>query len=67
MPGVYGKYPVSLAASIGRQSQYERGSFAVSAAASALALIALNDSPGGSISPFWEPATVTSTPHASCL
>ena len=28
-------------------------------------LTALNDRPGGSISPFWLPATTTSTPHAS--
>ena len=35
-------------------------------AARALALAALNDRPGGSISPFCEPATVTSTPHSSC-
>ena len=34
-------------------------------AASALSLTALNDNPGGSISPFCEPATVTSTPHSS--
>ena len=34
-------------------------------AASALSLTALNESPGGSIRPFCEPATVTSTPHSS--
>jgi hypothetical protein len=53
-------------ASISPQSQYERGSFAVVAAASAFALIALNDNPGGSIRPFCDPATVTSTFHSSC-
>ena len=31
----------------------------------AFALIALNDRPGGSIRPFCEPETVTSTPHSS--
>jgi len=40
-------------------------SFAVFEAASARSDTALNDSPGGSISPFCEPATVTSTPHSS--
>jgi hypothetical protein len=54
-----------LTASISFQSQYERGSFALFAAASAFAPIALNDSPGGSISPFCDPATVTSTRHSS--
>ena len=34
-------------------------------AASALSLTALKPSPGGSISPFCEPPTVTSTPHSS--
>ena len=34
-------------------------------AASALSLTALNDSPGGSISPFCEPDTATSTPQSS--
>ena len=29
--------------------------------------IALKDNPGGSISPFWDPETVISTPHSSCL
>ena len=38
---------------------------AVSTPASARGLTALNDRPGGSISPFWLPATVTSTPHSS--
>ena len=32
---------------------------------SAFCDIALNDRPGGSMRPFWEPATVTSTPHSS--
>src|SRR5207244_12594163 len=35
------------------------------AAANALSLTALNDMPGGSISPFCAPPTVTSTPHSS--
>ena len=35
-------------------------------AASALSETAVNDSPGGSIRPFCEPPTVTSTPHSSC-
>ena len=37
----------------------------ISAARSALALMALKLRPGGSIRPFCEPATVTSTPHSS--
>ena len=52
-------------ASISSQAQNERGSFAALCAASALSLIALNDRPGGSIRPFCEPPTVTSTPHSS--
>src|SRR3954468_8179822 len=48
------------------QLQYDFGNVDVLPAASALALIALNDNPGGSMSPFCEPATVTSTPHSSC-
>ncbi len=35
------------------------------AAANALSLTALNDMPGGSISPFCAPPTVTSTLHSS--
>ena len=35
-------------------------------AASAFSLIALKPRPGGSISPFCEPASVTSMPHSSC-
>jgi hypothetical protein len=46
--------------------QYERGRRAVFDAASAFCEIALNDSPGGIIKPFCEPATVTSTFHSSC-
>ena len=41
------------------------GSFADFEAPSAFSDIALNESPGGSMSPFCEPATVTSTPHSS--
>jgi len=41
------------------------GVTALADAATALALTALNDRPGGSISPFCEPETVTSTPHSS--
>ena len=40
----------------------ETGHFA---AARARSEIALNERPGGSIRPFCEPATVTSTPHSS--
>ena len=47
------------------QSKNERGSFADLCASSALSEMALNDRPGGSIRPFCEPATVTSTPHSS--
>ena len=54
-----------LAASISSQAQNERGNFAVSFAASAFGETALKDNPGGSIRPFCEPATVTSTPHSS--
>ena len=41
------------------------GQLADLAAARALSLMALKPSPGGSISPFCEPPTVTSTPHSS--
>ena len=63
--GVYGKKPALLSRSIGSQSQYARGSFALFDAASALSLTALKLMPGGSINPFCEQPTVTSTPHAS--
>ena len=62
---MYGKNPVRFGPSIERQSQYERVIPAVAEAASALSLTALKPSPGGSIRPFWEPPTVTSTPHSS--
>src|SRR5262249_62054793 len=51
--------------SMSSQDQNDLVSFEVFEAASALSLIALNDRPGGSISPFWAPPTVTSTPHSS--
>ena len=57
---------MALLAIIGFQSQKARGSRAVSLAFSAFSLTALKERPGGSISPFCEPATVTSTPHSSC-
>ena len=66
MAGVYGKNPFAFDAIISLQSQYERGMRADFDASSALALTALNDRPGGSIRPFCEPETVTSTPHSSC-
>ena len=48
------------------QSQYDRRAAWPSAgASSAFSLTALKPRPGGSISPFCEPATVTSTPHSS--
>ena len=47
------------------QSQNDFGICEVFAAASALSLTALNDMPGGSISPFCAPPIVTSTPHSS--
>src|SRR3982074_3577722 len=50
---------------IGVQSQKDFGMVAVREASRALALTALKLMPGGSINPFWEPATVTSTPHSS--
>src|ERR1017187_5964184 len=49
-----------------RQSQYERLVGLALAAANALSEIALNPKPGGSIRPFCEQDTVTSTPQASC-
>src|SRR5471030_482713 len=48
------------------QSQYDRIDGLAFATANAFSEIALKPSPGGSISPFCEPATVTSTPQASC-
>jgi hypothetical protein len=51
--------------SMSSQAQNAFGSFEPCAAASALSLSALNDMPGGSISPFCAPPTVTSTPHSS--
>ena len=65
--GVVGKNPVALDASIASHAQYDRGDFAVFDAASAFWLMALKLSPGGSISPFCDPANVTSMPHSSCL
>ena len=50
---------------IGVQSQYERGIRAVLDASIAFAETALKLSPAGSIRPFCEPPTVTSTPHSS--
>jgi len=47
------------------EPQNALGSFADLLAASARVETALNDRPGGSMSPFCEPATVTSTPHSS--
>jgi hypothetical protein len=63
--GVYGQKPFALAARIGCQSQNDLGSRADAEASRALALTALKLRPGGSISPFCEPATVTSTRHSS--
>jgi len=64
--GVYGKYPVTLEASISSQPRNARGNREVFEAAIAFSEMALNERPGGSISPFWDPPTVTSTPHSSC-
>ena len=55
--------PVEIRNDIAR---IESGSLAFCDAATALSLSALNESPGGSIRPFCEPPTVTSTPQASC-
>ena len=41
------------------------GKLAVFAARNAFSLTALKERPGGSIKPFCEPPTVTSTPHSS--
>src|SRR4030088_1768075 len=48
------------------QSQYDRIDGLAFATASAFSDTALKPRPGGSISPFWEPATDTSMPQASC-
>src|SRR6476646_7054792 len=48
------------------QSQYDRIDGLAFATASAFSDTALKPSPGGSISPFCEPATDTSIPQASC-
>ena len=53
-------------ASISSQSKKERGSLADFDTARAFSEIALKERPGGSIRPFCEPPTVTSTPHSSC-
>ncbi len=63
---MYGQKPASLAAMIGVQSQYERGIRASRDAASAFSDTALKLRPAGSIRPFCDPPTVTSTPHSSC-
>ena len=65
--GVYGKYPLRLISSISSQAQKDLGSVDFLLASMALGEMALKAMPGGSISPFWEPLTVTSTPHSSCL
>ena len=52
-------------AMISSHAQYARASFARFAASSARGETALKPMPGGSIRPFCEPATVTSTPQAS--
>src|SRR6202048_4983359 len=48
------------------QSQYDRIDGLAFATASAFSDTALKPRPGGSISPFCEPATDTSMPQASC-
>ena len=52
-------------ASMSSHAQNDFISRALFAAANALSLTALNDMPGGSISPFCAPPTVTSTFHSS--
>src|SRR5579862_3180003 len=47
------------------QSQYDFGIRADFEADSAFSLTALKPRPGGSISPFCDPAMATSTPHSS--
>src|SRR6202008_5011317 len=61
-----GKKPLRLLAIISSHDQNDFGSLAFLATASAFSPTALNDRPGGSIRPFCEPPTVTSTPHSSC-
>ena len=46
--------------------RHRNGRETVLEADSAFVLMALKPSPGGSISPFCEQPTVTSTPHSSC-
>ena len=65
VPGVYGKNPVGLCFCMSDQSQYDRNRRLARYAANALSETALNDRPGGSISPFCDPATVTSARHSS--
>src|SRR6202043_4224802 len=48
------------------QSQYDRMPGLALATATAFSDTALKPSPGGNIRPFWEPATDTSMPQASC-
>ena len=63
--GVNGKKPAWLALIIGSHAQYDLGKRAEREAASALSLMALKLRPGGSMSPFCEPVSVTSRPHSS--
>ena len=51
--------------SMSRKSRKQRGSFAVSIAASAFGLTPTMARPVGSMKPFWLPVTATSTPHSS--
>ncbi|MNT94057.1 hypothetical protein D3C72_2356650 [compost metagenome] len=51
---------------ISSQAQKALGRRAVFATSSALGDTALKLMPGGSMRPFCEPLTVTSTPHSSC-
>src|SRR3569833_4174378 len=52
---------------ISSHAQKDLGSFADLLASIAFGDSALKLMPGGSIKPFCEPETVTSTPHSSCL
>src|SRR5262249_13151555 len=63
--GVYGEKFILFAAIMSSHEKNDFGSVAFLLAASALLLTALNDMPGGSISPFCAPPIVTSTPHSS--
>jgi len=56
---------LALAVSISSHAQNDFGILELFDAATAFSLTALNERPGGSIKPFCEPATVTSTPQAS--